>query len=66
MANYYPKCTSQTSNIVDALVSVGERDVSFSHRKQIAKANGIDNYMCEPRQNTRLLSLLFQGKLIKE
>jgi N-acetylmuramoyl-L-alanine amidase CwlA len=60
--NYY-KAFNSTS-IVDGLKSIGV-DSSKSNRKKIAKANGISNYTGTASQNTKLLSLAKQGKLIK-
>lgn len=64
---YYPSYdrTSRVSSIVVALQLVGEADTSFAHRKQIAKANGIANYTGTASQNTQLLKLLSEGKLVK-
>lgn len=61
---FYPKPIKQIS-IVDGLRSVGERDTTFNHRKQIAKANGINDYSGSATQNLKLLTLLNEGKLIK-
>lgn len=61
----YPKCDKGISQIVDALISVGESDTSFKHRREIAEANGILNYVGEPTQNNRMLALLHNGKLRK-
>ena len=38
---------------------------TFDYRKQIAAKNGISNYTGTSSQNTKLLNLLKQGKLIK-
>ena len=62
---YYPKYTGNSVSIVTALHSVGENDTSFGHRKDIAKANGITPYNGFASQNTKLLKLLKDGKLIK-
>jgi hypothetical protein len=64
-AGYYAKYTGNSSSIVDALAAVGEKDTSKAHRKKIATANGIANYSGSSAQNTKLLSLLKKGKLIK-
>ena len=61
---YYPKCAGSCSSIVDGLKSVGV-DSSYSNRKEIAKTNGISNYTGTAAQNTQMLNLLKQGKLIK-
>ena len=62
---YYPACSLSTSSLIAALVSVGEKDTSFTHRKKIAAANGINNYSGTSDQNTKLVGLLRAGKLIK-
>lgn len=62
---YYPKYTGTSTSIVSALSSVGEKDTSLAHRKEIAKANGFSLYVGTAKQNTDLLYLLKQGKLIK-
>lgn len=62
---YYPKFTGNSGSIVDALKSL-KIDSSFNHRKEIAKANGITLYLGLASQNITLLTLLKQGKLIKE
>ena len=61
---YYPKYSGTTSSIVTALNSLGYKS-SFSCRKTIAKANGITAYIGTAAQNTKMLNLLKQGKLIK-
>ena len=62
--NYYPKYFGTSGSIVAALntIKVGS---SFANRKKIAKANGIIMYVGTAAQNTRMLNLLKQGKLIK-
>ena len=61
---YYPKCNTSFKSIVDALKSIGV-DSSYSNRKKIAQINGISNYTGTSSQNTQMLSLLKQGRLIK-
>ena len=61
---YYPRYTGKSVSIVDALYSLGVNS-SYSHRKKIAKANGINSYIGTAKQNTKLLTLLKKGKLIK-
>jgi hypothetical protein len=61
---YYPQHTGTSNSLVDALKSLGI-DSSMNHRKEIAKANGIENYKGTAQQNGKMLSLLKQGKLIK-
>ena len=62
--NYYDRYSGKTSSIVTALNSLGIGS-SFANRKNIAKANGISNYVGTASQNIKLLILLKQGKLIK-
>jgi hypothetical protein len=61
---YFPKYKGNTLSIVKALDSL-DIDSSKTYRKKIAAANGIKNYTYTARQNTSLLILLKQGKLIK-
>ena len=62
---YFNKYGGTSSSIVTALKSVGVTDTSLSYRGKIAKANGISNYVGTSKQNTQLLILLKQGKLLK-
>ena len=62
--NYYPKCDSKHTSIVNALKSINV-DSSFSNRGKIAKTNGIKNYIGTSMQNITMLNLLKQGKLKK-
>lgn len=61
---YYPKYTGKSNSLVDALKEMGI-DSSFKHRTKIAKANSITLYLGTAKQNTKLLTLLKQGKCIK-
>lgn len=61
---YFGKCNAKMTSLVDALKQQGYNS-SFSYRKQIAAANGIAIYAGTAKQNTTLLSLMKQGKLIK-
>lgn len=61
---YYPKCGSGYKSLVDALKSIGVSN-SFSHRRKIAKANGVNSYFGTAGQNVKLLNLLKAGKLKK-
>lgn len=61
---YFNKCDSKHTSIVDALGSLGINS-AYSYRKQIATANNIKGYLGTPNQNTKMLNLLKQGKLIK-
>ena len=63
--DYYPAYKGYSISFVDALKSVGEKDTSKDHRAKIAKANGISGYSGSVTQNTKLLKLLKNGKLIK-
>lgn len=62
--SYYKKYTGSTDSIVTALNSI-DVDSSYSNREKIAKANGINGYSGTASQNTKMLSLLKQGKLKK-
>lgn len=62
---YFAKYTGNSHSIVDALHSIGITDASIPYRKKIAIKNGIENYSGTAAQNTKLLQLLKQGKLIK-
>ena len=63
-SKYFKKYTGKSVSIVDALKSIGVNS-TFAYRKQIAKANGIKSYLGTPSQNTNLLNLLKNGKLLK-
>lgn len=62
---YYKACPASATGLVIGLADVGEKDTSKDHRKKIAKANGITDYVGSADQNTKLLNLLKNGKLIK-
>lgn len=62
---YYPKYTGKSSSIVDALKAVGVSNPTLTFRAKIAKANGITAYIGTASQNTKMLVLLKNGKLIK-
>ena len=61
---YYMKCSERHKSIVDALNEI-KVNSSFSNRQKIAKANAITNYTGSSVQNSTMLKLLKQGKLIK-
>lgn len=61
---YFKKYTGRSGSISDALKAIGATN-TYAYRKQIAAANGIANYSGTASQNTKLLNLLKQGKLIK-
>lgn len=61
---YYNKCTDECISIIDALMAVGEMDISLTHRTLLAVKNEV------PTSNTTvmnkaLLALLKEGKLKK-
>ena len=62
---YYPKCKSTYTSIVDGLLSVGETNITKENRAKIAAKNGIKNYSGSAAENTKLLKLLKAGKLKK-
>ena len=62
--NYFKKYTGNSVSLVDALEAIGADSV-YSYREKIAKANNISDYEGTPEQNTELLKLLKNGKLIK-
>lgn len=63
-AEYYPQYTGTSNSIVDALKALGI-DSSLANRKIIAEKNGISGYSGKASENEKLLTLLKQGKLIK-
>ena len=63
--SYYPRYTGGSVSIVDALQAVGVES-SFVNRQKIAERNEITGYRGSADQNNRLLSLLKNGKLIKQ
>lgn len=62
--NYFPKYKGTSNSIVDALKSLNITS-TLGYRKKIGKANGIRCYIGTAAQNTKMLTLLKQGKLIK-
>lgn len=61
---YLKNETYKGVSIVDALKEI-KIDSSFEHRKELAIKNNIQNYTETATQNTKLLNLLKQGKLLK-
>lgn len=61
---FYPKCDSSFSSIVDALKSINV-DSSLANRKIIASKNGIENYRGLASQNLSMLKKLKAGVLKK-
>lgn len=59
---YYPRYTGTSGSIVAALNAVGVNS-SYATRKLLAKENGITGYIGSAKQNTRMLTLLKNGKL---
>lgn len=60
-ASYYD---SPEFTLIDSLNKI-EVDSSYKNRAKIAAANGISDYKGTAEQNTKLLALLNEGKLIK-
>lgn len=63
-ATYFKKYTGSSSSIATALNAIGEKN-DYNYRKTIAAKNNIANYSGTAAQNTQMLNLLKQGKLIK-
>lgn len=63
-STYYPKCGQNHVGIAVALQSINV-DSSYAFRARIAGKNGIVGYKGTAVQNTKMLSMLKQGKLIK-
>lgn len=61
--DYYPIYTGVSVSIITALRMVGESDTTYSHRKQIAEANGITKYRGTATQNTTMVKMLRNGTL---
>lgn len=61
---YFESHTGTSASIVDAFTSIGV-DSSYSYRKMVAVANGIQNYTGTAAQNLTMLEYLKQGKLVK-
>lgn len=62
---YFDRCDYDGVSIVDALKSMSA-PCSYSDRKRIASANGIDDYKGTAKQNLLLLSLLKEGRLKRD
>lgn len=62
--NYFPATPYTGISIVSGLSAIGVIN-SYNYRAQIAQKNGISNYSGTPDQNTQMLNLLQQGKLIR-
>ena len=62
--NYFRATPYTGVSIVDGLAAIGEPR-TYDYRAQIAARNGIGGYVGSPEQNTHMLNLLKQGRLIK-
>lgn len=62
--NYFKETPYTGVSIVDGLAAIGEIR-TYEYRAQIAAVNGISGYTGTPEQNTHMLNLLKQGRLIK-
>ena len=63
-SRFFPAYTGSSTSIASALSALNV-DSSYAYRAQIAAANGIVNYSGMASQNTTLLQLLKQGKLVR-
>ena len=61
---YFPPTPYKDYSIVDGLKAIGA-DSSYDYREKIAEKNGIESYLGTPQQNTVMLNLLKEGKLLK-
>jgi len=61
---FFPATQSGGTSLVNALNSINV-DSSFTNRQRIAAANGMTNYTGTAAQNTQMLNLLRQGRLIR-
>ena len=62
---YFKKYTGKKEGIVAILDDKGY-DSSFESRQKIAKLNGIKDYKGTAEQNTKMVKLIREGKLIKK
>lgn len=63
-SKYFPATKQVGTGLASTLASINV-DHSYNYRKKIAVTNGIKNYSGKAVENTELLVLLEQGKLIK-
>ena len=63
-SRFFPAYAGSSTSIASALSALNV-DSSYAYRAQIAAANGITGYSGTANQNTTLLQLLKQGKLVK-
>ena len=61
---FFPANAARDGSIVNALNAI-RVDSSMTNRQRIARANGIANYTGTAAQNTQLLNLLRQGRLVR-
>lgn len=59
----YPAYHGCTVSLVNALLAVGERDITYRHRAKIAAVNFIVDYKGTAAQNMKLLNMLKAGTL---
>ena len=62
--NYFQATPYTGPSIMDGLKAIGEIR-TYDYRATIAAKNGINDYKGTSEQNTHMLNLLKQGKLIK-
>lgn len=62
--SYFPQCGSSYTSLYPAFQSLGI-SCDWEYHKRIAAVNRIDNFTGTAAQNTELLNLLKQGRLIK-
>lgn len=62
--NYFPATPYTGVSIASGLSAIGVNG-TYAYREKIAKVNGIVNYKGTAEQNTKMLNLLKQGKLIR-
>ena len=61
---HFKKCSNRCTSIVDGLNEINSKS-DLTYRKKIANVNNIENYIGSAKQNTAMLNLLKEGKLIK-
>ena len=62
--NYFSAYKGSATSIAPALKQMGVNN-SYAYRSKIAAVNNITGYRGTPAQNTQMLNLLKQGRLIK-
>ena len=61
---YFPRTPYTGCSIVDGLKAINANS-SYAYREQIAARNGIGGYVGSGQQNTHMLNLLKQGRLLR-